>query len=178
LHLKRIYSLLVKYPHITPEDYFTAPYKVYPNAEHFGLDFFAGMGGVAAYTNYMKQIQELPPDSEEQLEFIKRSLKYIGSFCIRQKITLEQYPTHKSGITLDWMKQIKKHEISIYVLMEFQEISNLIREVADDEKELFLGDVGTYFWGYKSKYNQSEFAKKLVKEGLAKINKIINDKQE
>jgi hypothetical protein len=91
---------------------------------------------------------------------------------------LEQYPTHKSGITLDWMKQIKKHEISIYVLMEFQEISNLIREVADDEKELFLGDVGTYFWGYKSKYNQSEFAKKLVKEGLAKINKIINDKQE
>ena len=153
-----------------------APFKVYPNSEHFALDYFAGMGGVAAYSTYMKQIQEMPPDSDEQLEFIKRSLKYIGSFCIRQKIQLSAYPTHKSGLTYDWMKHIKKHEISVYVLMEFQEISNIIKEVADDEKELFLGEVGTYFWGYKAKYNQSKFAKQLVSEGMNRIEKIINDK--
>jgi hypothetical protein len=50
--------------------------------------------------------------------------------------------------------------------------------VAEDEKELFLGEVGTYYWGYKSKYMQSEFAKQLVKEGISKINKIVNEKKD
>jgi hypothetical protein len=49
--------------------------------------------------------------------------------------------------------------------MEFAEISNIIKEVAEDEKELFLGEIGTYYWGYKSKYIQSKLAKQLVKEG-------------
>jgi hypothetical protein len=178
LFLNRINNLLFKYPHISPEDYFLAPFKVYPNAEHFTLEYFAGMGGVNAYSLYMKQLQEMPPDSDEQLKFIRNSLRVIGSFCIKNGITLKEYPTHKTGITYDWMKQIKKHEISIYVLMEFQEISNIIKEVAEDEKELFLGEVGTYYWGYKSKYMQSEFAKQLVKEGISKINKIVNEKKD
>lgn len=176
LHLHQISNLLFKYPHINPEDYFTAPFKVYPNAEHFALDYYAGMGGVGAYSMYMKQLQEMPPDSEEQLNFIKDSLKYIGSFCIKNNITLEQYPEFKTGITYSWMKQIKKHEISVYVLMEFAEICNIIKEVAEDERELFLGEIGKYYWGYKSKYIQSKFAKQLVQEGMSKINKIVNNK--
>ena len=176
LFLKRIDNLLIKYPHISVENYFIAPFKVYPNAEHFALEYFANMGGVNAYTTYMKQIQEMSPDSDEQLEFIKRSLKHIGLFCLMHKITLEQYPTYRTGLTYDWMKQIKKHEISIYALMEFSEIGDIIKEIADDEKELFLGDVGTFFWGYKTKYTQSKLANVLVKTGMEKINKIIKTK--
>lgn len=176
LFLKRISNLLFKYPHINPDDYFLSPYKVYPNAEHFTLEYYAGMGGVNAYSLYMKQIQEMSPDSDEQLEFIKRSLKYIGSFCIKHNITLKQYPTFKIGLTYEWMKQVKKHEISIYVLMEFSEISNIIQEVGEDEKELFLGEMGNYFWGYKSKYIQSKLAKELVKLGISKISEIVNNK--
>ena len=175
LYLKRINNLLFKYPHINPEDYFRAPFKVYPNAEHFTLDYFAGMGAVNSYSLFMKQLQEMPPDSDEQLKFIRDSLKYIGSFCLKHNITLEQYPSHKTGLTYDWMKQIKRHEISIYVLMEFAEINNIIKEVAEDEKELFLGEIGTYFWGYKSKYLQSKLAKQLVNEGMSKINKVVNE---
>jgi len=174
LHLNRIYNLLIKYPHIEPDEYFLAPFKVYPNADHFALDYYAGMGAVASYSTYMKQLQEMHPDSDEQLEFIKKSLKYIGSFCIKNKIKLEDYPNFKVGLTYEWMKQIKRHEISIYVLMEFPEISNIIKEVADDEKELFLGEIGKYYLGYKSKYVQSKIAKELVKEGLNKIRKIVN----
>ena len=74
------------------------------------------------------------------------------------------------------MKHVKKHEISVYVLMEFPEISSIIKEAAEDEKELFLGEIGTYFWGYKSKYIQSTLAKELVKEGMQIIKKIVNKK--
>jgi hypothetical protein len=176
LHLKRISNLFLKYPHITPDNYFLAPYKVYPNAEHFTLDYYAGMGAVAAYSMYMKHIQELPPDSNEQLEFIRKSLKHLGTFCIKNNIDIDAYPRHKTGLTYDWMKQVKKHEISIYVLMEFPEINNIIMEVPDDERELFLGDLGKYYLGYKSKYMQSTIAKQLVKEGIKKIKQVINSK--
>ena len=176
VHLNRISNLLFKYPHIDPEDYFLAPFKVYPNAEHFAIEYYSGMGGVNAYTMYMKQLQEMPPDSDEQLGFIKKSLKTLGTFCIKNNITTEQYSSFKTGLTYDWMKHVKKHEISIYVLMEFPEISNIIKEVAEDEKELFLGEIGTYFWGYKSKYLQSKLARELVKEGIEKINKVVNKK--
>lgn len=176
VHLKRISALLSKYPHIDPDDYFLAPFKVYPNAEFFPLEYFAGMGGVNAYTIYMKQIQEMPPDSEEQIDFISKSLKTIGSFCIKHNIPVEKYSSFKTGITYDWMKHVKRHEVSIYALMEFSEISDIIKGAAEDEKELFLGDIGTYFWGYKTKYMQSKIAKTLVQEGLKRINNIVKQK--
>lgn len=176
LFLNRIRNLLCKYPHIKPDDYFIAPFKVYPNADHFSLEYYAGMGAVNAYSLYMKQIQEMSPDSNEQIDFIRDSLKYIGAFCIRNKIKVEEYPTCKTGLTYDWMKHVKKHEISLYVLMEFPEIHNIIMGTAEDEKDLFLGDLGKYYLGYKSKYIQSSIAKQLVKEGISKIKKVINFK--
>lgn len=175
LYLKRISTLLGKYPHITADEYFAAPYKVYPHVEYFALEYFAGAKAIAAYSLYMKQLQEMPPDSAEQLDFIKRSLKYIGSFCVKNKIKLEEYQTSKTGVTYDWMKHVKKHEISVYVLMEFPKIGSIIKEAATDEKELFLGDVGTHFWGYKTKYTQSHLAKQLVSEGIKKIKNIVNN---
>lgn len=174
LHLKRIAILLSKYPHIDADEYFLAPFKVYPNAEHFTIDYYAGMGAVNAYTLYMKQIQEMPPDSDEQLQFIRKSLKYIGSFCIKNKIKLESYSTFKSGLSYDWMKHVKKHEVSVYVLMAFPEISDIIKESAEDEKELFLGEIGKYFWGYKTKLIQSQIAKELISEGLKRVSKVVN----
>jgi hypothetical protein len=173
LHLTRISNLLFKYPHINPDEYFLAPYKVYPNAEHFTIDYYSGMGAVEAFSIYMRQIQEMPPDSDEQLNFIKKSLKFIGSFCIKSKIEVKDYPNHKTGLTYDWMKHIKRHEISVYAIMEFPEVSSIIQAAAEDERELFLGDVGTYFFGYKSKYLQSTIAKQLMREGLEKISKIV-----
>ncbi|MFA5754335.1 MAG: hypothetical protein WC905_03235 [Patescibacteria group bacterium] len=176
MNLKRIGNLLFKYPHISQEDYFLAPYKVYPSAEHFTLEYYAGMGAVAAYSLYMKQIQEMPPDSDEQLECIRKSLKTLGSFCIKNNISINKFPTFKTGLTYEWMKLVKRHEISIYVLMEFSEINTIIEKTPDDERELFLGDFGKYYLGYKSKYLQSKIANQLVKDGIKCINQVINNK--
>jgi len=176
LYTKRIYNLLSKYRHIKAEAYFLAPYKVYPNKEYFPLEFYAKMGGVSAYTMYMRQVQEMKPDSEEQLNFIAESLQFIGSHCIRNNISLDEYPTFKTGVTYDWMKQIKKHEISIYALMEFSKVGDIIGSAQEDEKELFLGDIGVDFGHYRSKYIQSKTAKTLVREGTKRIKKVISNK--
>lgn len=175
-HLKRISTLLYKYPHIKSEMYFKAPYVIHPDDEHFSLDFYAGMGGVEAYRMYMKYIQELNPDDPEQLEFIKESLKFIGSFCVRQKIALEDYPKHKTGVTYNWMKHLKQHQISVYALMEFSGVNDIIMEAPEDERELFLGETGKYFLGYKTRYLNSILARKLVTEGIKRIQKVVDNK--
>lgn len=172
-HLRRITTMLNKYPHIKPEMYFKAPFMLYKDKTFFGLDYFAGMAAVKSFTVYMKKIQEQEPDSDDQMKFIQESLKYIGAFCIKNKITVEEYPKHKTGITFDWMKHVKTHQVSIYSLMEFDDIQDTMREVAEDEKELFLGPIGKSFYTYKDRYVRSKDAKYLVTQGLNKIRKII-----
>lgn len=175
-HLKRIVTFLNKFSHIHAENYFKAPYVLYEDTEYFNLDFFSGMPAVKTYTMYMKTIQEKEPDSNEQLEFIQSSLKFIGSFCVRNKLILEQYPEHKTGITYDWMKHVKNHEVSIYSLMEFPQIFKIISEVSKDEQQLFLGDLGERFYAFKDRYMKSENAKYLVQQGIKKIKTIIEQK--
>ena len=172
--LKRISILLNKYPHIDSKFYFKAPYEIYKDEEYFDLEFYSNMSGVKAYTLCMKQLQEKDPDSDEQIEFIIKSLKFIGAFCLRNNISLNDYITHKTGVTYDWMKHIKQHIISVYSLMEFSGVFDVISKTPKEEQVLFLGDVSDYFYSYKEKYLKSTKAKYLIEQSIQKINTIIN----
>ena len=170
--INRISNLLKKYPHIIPDQYFQAPFVIEPDKEYFDLSFFATMKGVRSLTLYMRHLQEQPPDSDHHLVSIAESIKFIAKFCHFNKIVLEDYPTHKSGITYSWMKHIKNREVSIFSLMEFSEVYDIIMNTPEDEREFLLGETGKYFLGYKTKYLKSETARVLVQEGLKRIRKI------
>jgi len=172
-HLRRIANLLTRYPHIDPKIYFKAAYEIYADQEFFELSYFSGMGAVNAYTLFMKKMRELPPDDDHQIERLKESLKFIAKFCYDNKITLKEYITFQTGVTYDWMKHLKRHQISVYALMEFPQVYDTIVSVPEDERELLLGDCGKYFLGYKSKYLKSKKAQHLVSEAIKKIDKII-----
>jgi len=175
--LKKITNFFNRFPHIKVEYYFRAPYIIYEDQEHFKLDFFAKMSAVKAYTIYMKQIQEKDPDSPEQIQFITDSLKFIGMFCIKNNILLEQYPTFQTGITYNWMKHIKENYISVYSIMEFPNVFEVLKEVPKDEKELFLGKEDANLYLYKIRYLKSTTAKYLVQEGIKRINKHVTLKK-
>jgi len=175
LNIKRISNMLSKYPHINPELYFKAPFVLHPAEDYVDLKFYAGMGGIEAFAMYMKYLQELPPDTPEQLTMIKQSLKVIGEFCYKHKLSVKEYIHTRTGITYEWMKQLKRHEINFYVLVEFPEIYDIIIKIAEDEKELFLGDLMNDWVKYKTKYINSKNAKILVKEGIKKIESIIKE---
>ena len=80
--LKRISTLIRKHPEINNNTFFEAPYRLYPDVEYFGLDYFSTMRAVKAYSTYKKQIFLQDPDS--QLESVKDSLKFIAHFCIER----------------------------------------------------------------------------------------------
>ena len=49
LYVKRIAGFLERHPNVDLEEFFDAPYKVYPNGEYFDLKFFTTPKAVAVY---------------------------------------------------------------------------------------------------------------------------------
>jgi len=174
LYIKKISKFLNKFPQIKPELYFKAPFMIYDDLDYISLDFFTTRKALKAYTVYMKQKNEESPDSKEHLEFIKESLRFIAMFCIKNKIPIREYVTHKTGVTYSWMKHFKEHNISVYVLFELPNIFNIVGQTPEDEKELFLGDIGNKLHIYKMKYMNSKEAINLIRKGYKKIITLVD----
>ena len=175
IHIQKINRFLQQYPQIKSRKFFEAPFALYADTDHFDLKYFTTQRAVHSYTTYMKQLQEESPDSEHHIQFIKDSLRFIGMFCIKNKIPLESYVNHSGGITHSWMAHIKQHNVSIYALFEFPELFNIIRSTPQDELELLLGNILTGLSGYKNRYDTSREARRIVKEGLKRIKGVVNE---
>jgi len=175
ISLHKINNLFINFPQIKPYLYFKAPFDVYPDQEYFPLDYFGTQKAIKTYTIYMKQLREQSPDAPTQIDFIKQSLHYIAMFCIKNDIPISQYVTHKKGITYSWTSHFKNYEISVYSLLEFPNLEVIISNIPKDEQELFLDTMATNIHSYKTRYNNSKTAKNIVKEGINKISKIVDN---
>ena len=176
--IKRIAVLFRKFRHIDPEKYFKAPFDLYPDTDYFDLAFFASRKAIKAYTITINKAREESPDTEDQINFIKQSLRFMALFCIKENIPLSGYIRYKKGATYSWMKHVKQHDVSIYALLEFIETHDIISKTPKDEIDLFLPNIANKIGAFKSRYRSSPHAQKLVKDGIVRIEKFIeNDKK-
>ena len=175
LFLRKLKIFFNKFSWVDPEIYFRAPYEIYPDEEWFGLDYYITQKAIKAYTLYMKKLRIQSPTTDEQLEFIKKSLKYITEFCVKEKITLKEYIIERRGISYEWMRHIAKNYISIYIIMGFPNIFDMVTGVPKDESELLLGDFIKEFGNIKQRYEAAPKAKNMVENGLILIEKFINN---
>jgi hypothetical protein len=169
--LKRIATLIKKHPEIDPTTFFEAPYKLYPDVEYFGLDYFSTMRAVKAYTTYKKQIFLQNPDS--QIESVKESLKFIARFCIENNISLHQYPNHRSSDVFAWMTHYKQNKINIYVMMEFPDIYSSVQTLAEDIRRFFVSEFIEQFKQLRSMYMSSKELQPYLKKALSTIDNFI-----
>lgn len=173
--IKRLDNFFNKFPQISPYAYFKAPYVIYPDHTYFDLRYFTSQAAIKAYTLYMKQQRLQSPDSDEHLEFIRQSLKFIGLFCLKQKIPLSNYITHKGGITYSWIKHVLENNVSIYSLLEFSNLYEIISNIPKDELGLLLEDIYKNYGHIKTQYNNSKQAKYLVQRGMTKIDEYVKN---
>lgn len=173
LYIKKLSTFLSQFPQIKPKMFFKAPYMLYKDTEYFDLKFYLSQRAIKAYTLYMKQLQEGSPDSLHHMNFIRDSIKYIATFCIENKIQLEDYPTYSLGSTKVWMKEVKNHNISIYAMFYFFNILEIIGSTPADELDLFLSNLLPNLETYTNRYNSSINARKLVNTGFDRINTFI-----
>lgn len=173
-YLRKVSNILDQFPQIKSEIFFKAPYLLYTDENWFDLKFFTTQKAIKVYTVYFKKLQEESPDSDENIAFIKDSLRYIGKYCITNNICIPEYITHTTGITKAWMKHVRNHDVSLYCLMEFNNLESVIANTPNDEVDLFLDNINDKIILYRNRYSTSKIARKLVQEGLTRIIELVN----
>ena len=169
--LKRLAILFRKHPEIDINTFFEAPYKLYPDVEYFGLDYFSTMRAIKSYTTYKKIIFVQDPDM--QIDSVKESLRFITRFCVENKIYLHQYPNHSSSDLFTWMTHYKQNKINIYTMMEFPNIFSSVQTLAEDVRRFFVQDFVDQFKDLHAKYNSSRELKPFLKKALPTVNNFI-----
>jgi|LakMenEpi03Aug12_release.lakeMendotaPanAssembly.Ray.scaffolds.fasta_scaffold340521_1 hypothetical protein len=169
--LKRISTLFKKHPEIDPDLFFRAPYKLYPDVEYFGLDYFSTMRAIKSYTMYKKQMFLQDPDS--QVESVKDSLKFIANFCIENNIQFYQYPYHRTSDLFTWMQHYKQNKINIYSVMEFTNVFSSAQSLAEDVRKIFVGEFVERFQQLYINYNNSTNLKSYIKKALPVLSNFV-----
>jgi len=169
--LKRIATLFIKHPEINPDIFFKAPYKLYPDVNYFGLDYFSTMRAVKSYTLYKKQIFIQDPDS--QIEQVKESLKFIANFCIENNLYYHQYPYHRTSDLFTWMQHYKQNKINIYSVMEFTNIFSSVKSLAEDVQKFFVSEFIEQFQSLHSIYNKSSELRPFIQKAVPVLSKFV-----
>lgn len=171
-HLTRIATLFKKHRELNIDVYFEAPYKLYPDVEYFGLDYYSTLRAVRSYTLYKKTLFLQDPDS--QLEDVKDSLSFITKFCIQQKILLHQYPFFRQTDTFAWLTHYKENKINIYSIMEFSNVVSSVQTLAEDIQRMFVKDFVEQFKSLHLLYIKSQLLRPYLKKTVPLLNNFVN----
>lgn len=174
--IKKISYFLKKFEHIKVEDFFTAPYIIYPDETYFELEYFTTLKATKAYTLFQKKRIYSDPDSEEQLANIKEALQFILSFCRTNQIQLDAYLTHRDELTPTFLLHLREHKVNIFALLGFTNFSKELSTVPPDLVR-FIIDEELYnkIDIFRTKLAASQKAKYLVAKGLQKIQTILKE---
>ena len=161
-YLNKISLFLRRYNHISVEEYFYAFRDLHPDEKYPPLSFFTSRLALKHYSVYKKKQEEQSP--EKQFDKIKEGFKFIGMFCLENKISLEKYLYHKTGYMLSWLNHYREHRINPYCLMEMGNFLSVLDSLPKDEIALFAQNLDQNLIAYKTRYNQSPKTKEYVKK--------------
>jgi hypothetical protein len=172
-YLKKLATLFKKHPEISFEVFFEAPYRLYPDVEYFGLDYFSTMRAVKAYTTYKKTLFLQDPDS--QVEHVKESIHFIAKFCIDNNIHVHQYPFHRSADLFTWMVHYKENKINVYSIMEFSGVLSAVQSLAEEVQKFFVSDFVEQFRSLYLQYNNSNKLRPYLKKALVVVSNFVDN---
>ena len=170
-YIVQLDSFFYKFPHLFKMDFFNAPYKLYNDEKKFyNLQYYASYKGLTTCIEYYKNILNSNPD--EHIDFIKESLKFVANFCIDHNIPLIGYCDFKSVAQNDFLKHIKEHKISWYVIFGLPNGIDILHNMTADEFELYFG-TEINISSIQMKYNNSNIAKNIIEKGVRKLKKFV-----
>jgi hypothetical protein len=172
LKLKNFFS---RNPKISMEDYFLAPYYVFPDSKesYYDLKFYNSLQAIKTYSLYNKKILMEEPDSEIQLTKIKEGLEFIRDFCLEKEIQLAEYLFYKSEKTHDFLIHLAEKKISIYNLFLLKDFDKVLKTYDFELLTFILNEMASRISHFRTKFLSSQKAKLFCVQGLKKIeNKI------
>jgi hypothetical protein len=170
--LIKIEKIFEKSPHLFRKEYFDAPYILHSKDKDrfLPLNYYSSIKGITACTSYFKLLQQQNPD--EQLDFIRDSLKFIVEFCLKHKIGFYDYINYKTIAQKDCLKHLKQHYISWYVVLSFPGFLKLVQQMPNDEFTLYFGsdiDLNNLI----SRWSESIIARPYLEKKLKEMNLFV-----
>lgn len=174
IYLKKLSCFFNKHKHIEAEDFFTAPFIIYTDEKFFDLQYFTTLKAVKSYTLYQKHIQNLAPDTPEQLLRIQQSIKFILKFCKEQKINITEYINFKKENIPYFIMHLKEYKVNFYTLYGFIDFEHAFKKIDSDIiKFMFDEQIYEQMRITKVKLHGSNQAKTFVNLGLQRAAEIL-----
>jgi hypothetical protein len=167
----KITKFLNSYSHIDWNEFFESYGELHPNEKYPNINFFTSRLAIKNYSLYKKQKESRDP--EKQFDEIKSSMRFIGLFCIENKIELKKYLFHKTGYMYSWMNHYREHRINPYALMELGDIVSILDNIESDVKMLFASNLDKNLIAFKTRYQNSDKTKNYVKQLTATIENFV-----
>lgn len=174
--LKKLSAFFKKHNHINYRDWFAAPFSVYSKDEWFDLRFFNSRKALKCYSIYMKEKEVSNPDTDENIEVLKDSFRFVAKFCIQNNLTLDEYRVHFTNNMPTCLLHLQEHRLNFYTLHAL-EVDSTIKTIEKDVLEFIVKDFMTIFARTRTKYFGSAILKSKAKETKDKVKVIIDKKK-
>lgn len=171
--LKKISSFLTRYPHIKVEDYFDAPNSLYNDDKYPPLASFFSRSAIKNYALYQQQKQDRNPDLQH--DEIRSSFKFIGLFCVENRIQLEDYLNKKNGYMYCWINHYRENRVNPYTLLAIGNVFNAMERIPKDERTLFAENLEENLLSYWNRFQKSPNTKQFTQELYKKIKIFITN---
>jgi hypothetical protein len=144
LFLKRISTLFRKFKEINIDEYFGAPYDLYPDVVYFDLQYFSSPRAIKCYSIFKQQFEYSTADIDQFIEPCKESFIFVMRYCVKHNIELNTYFSLTDAAPV-WRRHLKEQKITPYTLLSIPDFYNYITTIPKDERELFFGAFASNF---------------------------------
>lgn len=171
MNIQKLERLFTNHPNLNQEDFFEAPYKVFPDEDtYYSLEFYTKPRAIRAYTRYMKQLELQDPDSPDSLRRLANSLKFVARYCIENGLKLSDYELNTTGTVPCFVEHLKNHKINYFTLhaLTFQK-----PRVESRILDFIFPDFFTVFQRTKNKFYASKVMKEFAKQAKQKLEQQI-----
>jgi len=129
LYLTKLANFFNKHKNININKFFKAPFAIYKDKPHLGLDFYLSMKAVKLYREYINSINRQSPDSDDAKKSFKLSMEFVIKFCKEKKIKFSDYVDYREENSMNsFFEHLKHGKITLLFLFMYPSFeSNLNR---------------------------------------------------
>lgn len=174
IYVHKLAYFFNKHSHVNVDSFFKAPYDIYSDTDTiFDLKFYTSQRALKIYTLHMQKKRVQSPDTDDQLFSIKKSLEYILTFCVKNKINVSDYVTFRTGDIPVFISHVKKGHVNIYTMFGFEKFESTLKSVDSESLQFMLNDIYSNLPRLRTQYQSSRYAKALIKQGINKISTTV-----
>jgi hypothetical protein len=175
LYLTRLSNFFNKHKNINLNKFFKAPYKIYKDKPHLGLDFYLSMKAIKLYREYINACNRQSPDSDDAKLGFRQSMAFVINFCKDNQIKFSDYINYKEENSMNaFFDHLKHGKVTLLFLFMYPAFESQLKTVDVEIRQHILGDIFNDIAKMRVKfYNCSEKTKSTFKQFFDSAVKVM-----